>query len=262
MLIGLCTSAVTGAQKIALSGIDYVEENVQSFLGPEGPEADFTTRLDAALGCRRPISVANCFLPGDLKCVGPAVDEARILAYAQQACRRAARSGVGVIVFGSGGARSLPPGLSGEAAMGPFCVLLARLGEIARAQGVVLALEPLNRGECNFITTIAEGVRCVHRVDHPQVRLLVDIFHMLRNDEPPGEILAAKDLVVHAHVAERDNRRAPGTANEDLRGYLRALHAIGYDRRLSFECGWTDCFIELPNAIAALKRQLQESGYP
>ena len=146
--------------------------------------------------------------------------------------------------------------------MGPFCVLLARLGEIARAQGVVLALEPLNRGECNFITTIAEGVRCVHRVDHPQVRLLVDIFHMLRNDEPPGEILAAKDLVVHAHVAERDNRRAPGTANEDLRGYLRALHAIGYDRRLSFECGWTDCFIELPNAIAALKRQLQESGYP
>ena len=261
MLIGLCTSAVSGAATIATSGIDYVEENVQSFLAPEGAEADFSTRLDAALGCHRPLSVANCFLPGDLTCVGPGVNEARMLAYARQACRRAARSGIGIIVFGSGGARSLPPGLSAEAALGPFCALLTRLGEIARAQGVVLALEPLNRHECNFITTIAEGVRCVRLVDHAHVRLLVDIFHMLRNDEPPEEILAAKDLVVHAHVAERENRRAPGTHGEDLRGYLRALHAIGYDRRLSFECGWTDCFSELPQAIAVLKRQLQESGY-
>jgi sugar phosphate isomerase/epimerase len=261
MLIGLCSSAVADPARISASGIDYIEDNVQSFLAPESPQAEFETRLQQSRLCGKPIAAVNCFLPGELKCVGPAVDEARVLRYASSACLRAKLAGIGIIVFGSGGARTLPEGASTASAHAQFAALLRRLGPIAQAQGVVLAVEPLNRGECNFINTIQEGSALVHDVGHAHIRLLVDIYHMLKNDETPEDMRYGKGLVVHAHIAERDGRTAPGTKGEDLRGYLRALHAMGYEGRISLEGSWKDCYYELPHALQALRAQLADAGY-
>jgi sugar phosphate isomerase/epimerase len=261
MLIGLCSSSIAAADQIAASGVDYIEENVQSFLTPEASESDFQSRLLQSRSCRKPIVAANCFLPGDLKCVGPGVNEARLLAWAKNAFLRAKQSGIGIIVFGSGGARTLAAGTNPSAVQAQFISLLRKLGPLAQEQGVVLAIEPLNRHECNFINTIAEGAHIVREAGQTHVRLLVDIFHMLQNDETPADMQSAKGLVVHAHIAERDGRTAPGTKGEDLRPYLRALRATGYDGRLSIECNWKDCFQELPKALSALKQQLKEAGY-
>src|SRR5205085_1208498 len=94
---------------------------------------------------------------------------------------------------------------------------------IAAKSGVTIVVEPLNRGECNLVNTIDEGADAVKRCNHPNVRLLVDIFHMLRNGESPDPIVRHADLIVHSHVAENEKRAAPGTAREDFRPFLRAL---------------------------------------
>jgi sugar phosphate isomerase/epimerase len=261
MLIGLCSSAVADPARIAASGIDYVEENVQSFLTPEGPLSGFEARLSLAPSCGKPIAAANCFLPGEITCVGPAVDEARLLRYAGTAFIRAKLAGITVIVFGSGGARTLPEGTSSGSAHAQFVALLRKLGPLAQAQGVVLAVEPLNRGECNFINTIQEGSALVRDVGHEHIRLLVDIYHMLKNGETPEDMRYAKGLVAHAHIAERDGRTAPGTKGEDLRGYLRALRALGFQGRLSMEGSWKDLYSELPQALQSLRAQLADAGY-
>lgn len=165
MLLGCCTSAIAQAKTIASSGLDYVEENVQVFLAPEGSDADFAARTQQGSLCARSIQAACCFLPGGLKCVGPEVDDARLDRYARSAFARAQKVGIDTIVFGSGGARGIPEGWTSDKAFTQFVAVLKRFAPIAVAHGVTLVVEPLNRGECNFVNTIDEGAEVVRAVD-------------------------------------------------------------------------------------------------
>jgi sugar phosphate isomerase/epimerase len=261
MLIGCCTSAIAQAKTIAASGLDYVEENVQAFLAPEGCESDFRARSKQASISARTIQAACCFLPGALKCVGPTVDDARLDSYAQTAFARARAVGMDTIVFGSGGARAVPEGWASDKAFAQFVTVLKRFAPFAAKQGVTLVVEPLNRGECNFINTIDEGAEVVRAVDHPSVRLLADLFHMLRNDEGPECLTTHGALLAHTHVAEKETRSAPGVKGDDFRPFLRALRAGGYNHRMSLECGFGDISQELAASLKALRGQLADVGY-
>jgi len=257
MHLGLCTSASANAPIVAGSALDYVEENVQSFLAPRDADAAaWQGRLQAARACGKPIRAANCFLPGDLPCVGPKVDRAAIRAWASTAFVRAKQAGIVTIVFGSGGSRRIPEGFDRAEARRQFVDLLRELGPLAAAQGVTLVVEPLNSGECNFITSVDEGAAIVRDAGTPGVRLLADIYHMLKDGEGPDAITRAGDLLKHVHIAEKEKRTAPGVAGDDFAPYLRTLAGIGYDGNLSIESGWQDLASQLPKALVELKRQL------
>lgn len=261
MRFGICTNAITNAQLLAGASLDYVEENVQSFLKPRDDDAAaWSERLAAARRCGRPIETAACFLPGDLPCVGPQVDRAAIRAWSVTAFARAAEAGLSVIVFGSGGSRRIPDGWDRAEARRQFVDLLRELGPLAAAKGVTLAVEPLNTGECNFITSVDEGGSIVREAAVTGVRLLADIYHMMRDGEGPESIRRNGDLLVHVHVAEREKRTAPGVAGDDLRPYLRALADTGYRGRISIESGWADLAGQLEPALASLRTQFAEAS--
>jgi sugar phosphate isomerase/epimerase len=122
-------------------------------------------------------------------------------------------------------------------------------------------VEPLNRGECNLVNTVIEGAEAAAQADHPSVRLLVDIFHMLRNGESPDDIIKVGAQVRHAHVAEMAERTAPGVRGDDFRPYLRALKRAGYAGMLTIECNWGNLGPEVGPAIGALRAQLADAGY-
>ncbi len=256
MDIGLCTAAATHAALLAGSTLTYVEENVQSFLAPrDGDGATWQARLAAARAAGKPIRAANCFLPADLPCVGPAIDRPAITAWATTAFARAEQAGIRSIVFGSGGSRRIPEGFERSQAIDQFVALLRELGPRAAACGVTLVVEPLNTGECNFINSLAEGAAMVRAANEPGVRLLADIYHMLRDGEGAEAIAPVADLLAHTHIAERATRTAPGVAGDDVTAYLRALITAGYRGPMSLECGWADLALQLEPALAELRRQ-------
>lgn len=260
MLLGVCTNAAANARTVAASTVDYVEENVQSFLAPrDGDEAAWRARLAAALAGGRPILAACCFLPADLPCVGPAVDRAAIRAWAATAFRRAAQAGMRTVVFGSGGSRRIPEGFDRAEARRQFVDLLRELGPLAQRHGVQIAVEPLNPSECNFITSVTEGAAVVREAATPGVRLLADLYHMLRAGEGPEALRGCAGLLVHVHVAEREKRTAPGVAGDDFRPFLAELAAIGYQGPVSIESGWDDLAAGLDKALAALRVQLADT---
>jgi sugar phosphate isomerase/epimerase len=90
--------------------------------------------------------------------------------------------------------------------------------------------------------------------------LLVDIFHMLRDNEPASEIVRFGHLLRHAHIAEKETRTAPGVKGDDFRPYLRALRDIQYSGALAIECGWGDLKTEAGPALLALQKQWTESA--
>lgn len=255
MRLGCCTSSTANATILSASSLDYLEENVQSFLVPTQGDDVFAGKLEAAQAAGKPIEAACCFLPGSLVCVGPAVDTPAILAYAETAFHRAAQTGIQRIVFGSGAARRIPDGWSAVKAREQFTRLLSDLAPLARRNRLVVVVEPLNPGECNFITTVRNGAAVVRDVADPSVRLLADLYHMTRAGETAEDLSAVVDLLHHVHVAEEAQRTAPGVAGDDFTAYLRALRAGGYDQRISLECGKFDIATQLEPALTEMRRQ-------
>jgi sugar phosphate isomerase/epimerase len=255
MRLGVCCSPADAAT-LPAGAVDFIEANVQSFLVPFEDESAFTPKADFAAASPIPILSANCFLPASLKSTGPDLDPDRIEAYAASAFTRAARIGMKIIVFGSGGSRQIPVGFPPEKAREQFLHLLARLGPLAAAHNVTLVVEPLNRADCNFIHTVAEGAALIHEVNHPHIRLLADFFHMLRNEEDPGTLRAAAPVIAHTHVAEKANRTPPGTDGDDFRPFLTPLREAGYPGALALECNFPNGLAaDCPRALASLRAQ-------
>jgi len=241
----------------AAPGLEYVETLVGPSLVPREDETVFEARLRAARACPLPVVAANFLFPAEIKTTGPDADAGALDAYVAVTMKRAARFGMKVIVYGSGGSRRVPEGFDRRRAADQIVDHLRRWGAIARDFGIVLVLEPLNREECNIVNTVAEGAELVRRADHPAVRLLADTYHMARDGDDPDAIRAAGPLIAHVHCGEGDGRGPIGFKGEDHRPYFRALKDAGYDGRVSIEVKWVDRDRQLPAAVAELRKQIE-----
>ena len=123
---------------------------------------------------------------------------------------------------------------------------LREIGQSAATQGVVLALEPLNRFETDFMNELAKAVRLVEEVGNPSVGLLLDTFHMAIEEKNQAAAIthAAKHLK-HFHSCEND-RGAPGTGQVHWTEVRDALRAIGYEGAVVIE-GFNPDHVDLAN---------------
>jgi sugar phosphate isomerase/epimerase len=255
-LLGVCTS-IENHSKLRAEGYAYVEESVGRFLVPKESEEEFAEKFARFKEADFPIYACNSFLPSSLKSVGPDPRHDEILTYAETAFDRASRVGIEIIVFGSSGSRGIPDGFEREKAKEQFVQLLKRMGPVAQRFDVFVCVEPLNRGECNFINSLSEGAEIVGLVDHPNIGLVADFYHMAREGEGAEEVIKAGKYLRHCHIAEKKGRTPPGKAKDDFAGYLQALKRINYKGRISIECRWEDFTEELPMAIAYMKEQIR-----
>lgn len=253
--IGISTS-IANSNILAAAGYSFVEENVRTFLVPDQPESVFEQKLVLLKESKLPVEACNIFLPGNLKCVGPLPLHEEILKYAETAFRRAKLVGVKIIVFGSGGARAIPEGFSREEARQQFITLCRQLAPVAMKHDITITLEPLNKKECNFINSLAEGAEIVQEVNHPNFRLLADIYHMIMENESPASIKKYGHLLSHTHIAEKNGRSAPGVNNEDFTPYFRALKEVNYKGRMAIECTWQNIEDQASKSLAAMRSQI------
>jgi sugar phosphate isomerase/epimerase len=259
ILLGLC-SGPGNADKLKAIGFDFIEGGVGSALKPNAPDAEYAPELEKIKSCGLPMRSCNGFLPKELRLTGP--DEGLrhddALAYAVKACERADQVGLTCIVFGSGGARNAPEGFDLGKAREQFIAFCKRLGPAIADRKVTIVLEPLNKKEANFLTTVAEGIEMTDEIGHPRIRLLADIYHMMKDGEQPDSIRKAGARILHCHVAELEGRKFPGNTGEDLRAYYRALRDIGYTGGISCECGWPKENVEeaWKKAYATLREQV------
>lgn len=252
--IGACAGYKDG-EILANAEFSFIEENVQSFLVPNKSEEEFDQILQASKSSPLPIQAFIIFLPGSLKSVGPNALHAEILNYAEVVFRRAQKSGGRLVVFGSSGSRSVPEGFSREEATKQMIVLGKLLGPIAAKYDVTVVLESLNTKECNFINSLTEAGEIVKAVNHPNYRLLADIYHMKMEGEGPESILNYGHLIKHVHVAEKEGRAVPGTHGEDLSLYYQALKLSGYEGLISLESRWENMENQAAKAIETIKKQ-------
>ena len=107
---------------------------------------------------------------------------------------------------------------------------MCRLADLAADRGVTLCMESLNRFEGYMINESYEDVDYVKAVDKPNVKAMLDTFHMnIEEDSLTGAIEKTKGFLGHFHVGEA-NRRCPYPGGRmDWAAIGDALRGIGYD---------------------------------
>ena len=102
----------------------------------------------------------------------------RTIAYLQELMRFCADVEGKVLVFGSPKQRNLQPGVTREQAREWLIDAFTRSLPVAEASGVTLCLEPLPPPECDFIRTTTEALDVIQAIDHPNLRLILDVKSM------------------------------------------------------------------------------------
>jgi D-psicose/D-tagatose/L-ribulose 3-epimerase len=110
-----------------------------------------------------------------------------------------------------------------------LCIDSLRIaGGIAGDHGVTLCLEVLNRFEGYLLNTAKQGVELVREVDHPNIKLHLDTFHMnIEEDCIADAILTAGNYLGHFHCVE-NNRKIPGEGHIPWSEVRKALQIINY----------------------------------
>ena len=133
-------------------------------------------------------------------------------------------------------------------------------GDIAAQYGVKVVIEPLSRKETNMICTMAEGAILEADVNHPNVGLLSDFFHVCANHDSIGDMEMIRKFG-HIHIASGNGRRYPVSEEGERYGeFMRTLKAIGYDGRISIEGKTEDMEGDGVKALALLK-ELEGRSY-
>ena len=239
-------------EALAEIGYDYIELSLSDLTAlPEPAFAGLVERVNrSGLRCE----TCNNFFPRRISLTG---DQARLnhaLAYAAEAMDRAARIGADTIVFGSAGAKNVPAGFSPDVAWRQIVALLQHLGPMAASRGLTIAIEPINRQEANIVTLAVEGLRLAREVNHPQVQLLVDYYHLMIEKEDCGILSQVGPALRHVHFAKVKGRSFPDRMEDEYLRFFRRLQQIGYAQRCSIEAYTTDFATDARRALPLLKQ--------
>ena len=113
---------------------------------------------------------------------------------------------------------------------------LRQTAESAKACGMTLALEPVNRYETYLLNTAAQAQALVEAIGAENVGLLLDTYHMnIEERGIPETLRRHRTHLRHLHLNESD-RGLLGGGNVDWPGVFATLKEIQYAGIVSIEC--------------------------
>jgi sugar phosphate isomerase/epimerase len=141
-----------------------------------------------------------------------------------------------VLVLGSPKQRSILDGQTREGAWKKAVELLSSVLDKAGELDLNICLEPLSTNETDFINTVAEGMQMVRQINHPNMKIHLDIKAMCSEGTPVPDIIRSvqADDVGHFHVND-SNLYGPGMGDVDYGPITEAIKDIGWDKWLSVE---------------------------
>lgn len=196
MKIGACVSGDYERLLIAKeAGFDYVESHCQQIVKMD--DDTFNKFMNAGI----PILAANCFI--GMKVVGPEKDYDKIKEYLDKLFDRAQKLNIKYLVFGSSDARRRDDlTMTVEQARDEIVYFLKEyVAPLAEKTGIMVAIEPLRKEECNNINTVAQGISIAKKVGSPMIKVLADVKHMVSGDDPLNVIPEYKQWLIHSHTS-------------------------------------------------------------
>jgi sugar phosphate isomerase/epimerase len=231
--VGVCSDSAHFADAVHY-GFDYYEPEASEMEAmDETGFQEFKARVLASpIRCKAFRSLIR-----KLKVVGENVQVDDVRSYMDRTLGRCRQLGAEVVVWGSSGSRNVPAGFSRDRAWRQIRDFLRSAGDIARRNNLVIGIEHLRKQESNIINTVGEALRLVHEVNHPNVKMIVDFYHLRKENEDPEVIWQARAEIVHLHFANPAGRTWPKSPSEDpeYRPFFDLIKKIEYRGGISIE---------------------------
>ena len=235
--IGVC-AGTEDLGKAERWGFDYLEPAAAAIAALSATEFERVRQqvLASRLRCRSFNSLIRT-----MQVVGPEANLDAVSTYLNAALDRCRQLGARVVVWGSASSRNIPAGHSREQAWQEIKRFLQRAGDIAKSHELVIGIEPLRKQESNIINAGAEAFRLVDEVKHPNVKMIIDYYHLRMENEDPDILVRARQHVVHLHFANPNGRRWPKSVDDDPEygRFFQLVKQIGYTGGLSIEARGT-----------------------
>ena len=231
---GVCAD-ISDIPVLVKAGYDYLEYSFQKLV--QLSDDEYQNILNQVKQYNMKVESCNCFFAAGIRIVGDDVNYEMIEEYAEKGMKRFAALGGSVAVVGSGKARTFPEGYDYQKAYGQFMKVLDICGNVAGKYGIQIAVEPLQKKETNLIHTVSEGIELCKQLKNPNVKCLVDFYHVFMNGEPLDAVEKSEGMLIHAHLARPNiDRCMPREEDMDAcRNYAKALGKCGYAGRMSLE---------------------------
>ncbi len=255
MRFGICTP-LSNLPVLERLGYDYIELEVVANMAL--PQAELDNYRRQLAGSRIKCEAFNVLFPGTMTLLDGSIRDGELKDYFRRAMAFVGSFGAKTVVFGSGKCRRCPDTVPFGQAYRKIIDIYRMAGDAAKEYGILVVIEPLSRSETNMICTMLEGAMLEADVDHPNVGLLSDYFHVIANHDRIKDLEAIKKLG-HIHIASGNGRRYPmSEEGESYEAFFRSLKAIGYDGRISIE-GKTENIEEDGARALKLLRKLDET---
>lgn len=239
------------------AGFDFVEMRAMLVASLSDEEFEKLANIleELNLGCD-----CSCALfPKTIRVTGKEVDEKVIAEYLDKTFTRLKRLGTKKVVFGSAPARALDEETTqdmGYAQIAELCKNV--IVPACERYDITVVMEPLRAAACNFINTLADGMRVVKTVNHPKIQLLGDTIHMMANDDNPEDVINFKDSLKHVHISELERVLPENGYSEFVQIVINNLVSIGYEGTISFETKNGEGLESMKKALTLLKKTLNK----
>jgi D-psicose/D-tagatose/L-ribulose 3-epimerase len=100
---------------------------------------------------------------------------------------------------------------------------------------LILGIEPLNRFESHFINTASDAVRFIKDIGMPNVKMVLDTFHMIREEDNMYQAIIDNGPSIGYFHANENHRGIPGKGLVPWDRVFDALKVIKYDGCLTIE---------------------------
>ncbi len=112
---------------------------------------------------------------------------------------------------------------------------LKEIAPYAQEQGVYLAIEAINRYETFLLYNLTLALNFVEEVNHPNVGLMADLFHMsLEERNSVSTLKNIQKYLKHIHIAD-NTREAAGLGNTNFVDVFKTLEDINYKGWITME---------------------------
>ena len=127
---------------------------------------------------------------------------------------------------------------------------------MAEKAGITLIFEPLNtkvNHKGYFLSNCVDGLRLMKEVNHPNLRLLFDLYHeQVERGDVIRTALAAMPYVRVFHVADNPGRNEPGTGEMNYANIYKAIAKAGYEHYITME------YLPLQEQVKSLTKAVTE----
>jgi sugar phosphate isomerase/epimerase len=221
---------------VAEAGFDFAELRCASTFPREGKER-WEGERKRLLSYGIPIYSFNFLLPREMKVVGTDVSTNVLREYLDTVFYRISDLGGKHVSFGCGWAREIPFGFDRTRAEEQLISFIKLLSEMAETYLIQTNIELINHKETNMMVSLLEADQYAQSVNHPSIKVMADLYHMMEEQEPFSDIEKVAGNLGYVHLSDT-GRLYPGSGDYPFELLFNTLYRIGYSGPVSVECEW------------------------